>query len=121
MYNEALGDVEELHIPPMADRETASWFVYVVRLDDRFTQTDRDAIIDHLRECGIACNNYFVPIHTQPFITEKLGVREGDFPLTEHLAALTIALPFFARITAEQIERIKTALIEAIAFQKSIR
>jgi perosamine synthetase len=115
MYNEALGDVEDLHLPPMADRETASWFVYVVRLADRFTQTDRDAVLKRLQAAGIACSNYFVPIHTQPYITEKLGTKSGDFPLTEHLAARTIALPFFARITDQQIARIKAALVEAIA------
>ncbi|MCP4374839.1 MAG: DegT/DnrJ/EryC1/StrS family aminotransferase [bacterium] len=115
MYNEALGEVEDLHIPPMADPETASWFVYVVRLADRFTQTDRDAVLKHLQAAGIACSNYFVPIHTQPYITEKLGTKAGDFPLTEHLAARTIALPFFARITDQQVTRIKTALVEAIA------
>jgi len=114
MYNQALGDIEELHTPPMADPETASWFVYVVRLADRFTQADRDAVIDRLRKGGITCSNYFVPIHIQPYVTEKLGTRAGDFPLTEHLAARTIALPFFARISARQIDRIKTALIEAI-------
>jgi len=115
MYNQALGDVEDLHTPPMADPATASWFVYVVRLADRFTQADRDAVINRLRDGGIACGNYFVPIHTQPYITEKLGTKEGDFPLTERLAARTIALPFFARITEEQIGRIKSALVEAIA------
>ena len=114
MYNRALGDIEELHTPPMADPETASWFVYVVRLADRFTQADRDAVIDRLRKGGIACSNYFVPIHTQPYVTEKLGTSAGDFPLTEHLAARTIALPFFARISDRQIDRIKTALVEAI-------
>jgi perosamine synthetase len=115
MYNQALGDVEEIHIPPMADPETASWFVYVVRLADRFTQADRDAIIERLRGESIGCSDYFVPIHTQPYVTDRLGVSEGDFPLTEHLSARTIALPFFARITEEQIARIKVALVEAIA------
>ena len=115
MYNQALGDVEGLHTPPMADPETASWFVYVVRLADRFTQTDRDAVINRLRNGGIACSNYFVPIHTQPYVTEKLGTKAGDFPLTEYLAARTIALPFFARISDQQVGRIKTALVEAIA------
>ena len=114
MYNQALADVEEVHTPPMTDPETASWFVYVVRLADRFTQADRDAVIDRLRKGGIACSNYFVPIHTQPYVTEKLGTSAGDFPLTEHLAARTIALPFFARISDRQIDRIKTALVEAI-------
>ena len=115
MYNQALADVEGLHIPPMVDPETASWFVYVVRLADRFTQADRDAIINRLRDGGIGCSNYFVPIHTQPYITEKSGVKEGDFPLTEHIAARTIAMPFFARITEEQIDRVKAALVEAMA------
>ncbi len=115
MYNQALADVEELHLPPMSDPQTASWFVYVVRLADRFTQADRDAVLNHLRDGGIACSNYFVPIHIQPYVTEKLGTKAGDFPLTEHLAARTIALPFFARISDQQIARIKTALVEAIA------
>jgi dTDP-4-amino-4,6-dideoxygalactose transaminase len=44
-----------------------------------------------------------------------LGTKAGDFPLTEHLAARMIALPFFARISDQQIARIKTALVEAIA------
>jgi perosamine synthetase len=115
MYNQALADVEELHLPPMSDPQTASWFVYVVRLADRFTQADRDAVLNRLRDGGIACSIYFVPIHIQPYVTEKLGTKAGDFPLTEHLAARTIALPFFARISDQQIARIKTALVEAIA------
>jgi perosamine synthetase len=114
MYNEALVDVEEIELPPMTEPQTASWFVYVIRLADRFTQADRDAIIDRLRSEGIGCSNYFVPIHTQPYVTEKLGVGAGDFPLTEHLAARTIALPFFARISRQQVARIKSALVEAI-------
>jgi len=114
MYNQALGDIEELHLPPMADPETASWFVYVVRLADRFDQDDRDAIIQQLRAAGIGCSNYFVPIHTQPYVTEALGVGPGDFPLTEQLAARTIALPFFARISDQQVARVKAALVEAI-------
>ncbi len=114
MYNEAMVDVEEIELPPMTEPQTASWFVYVIRLADRFTQADRDAIIDRLRSEGIGCSNYFVPIHTQPYVTEKLGVGAGDFPLTEHLAARTIALPFFARISRQQVARIKSALVEAI-------
>jgi len=115
MYDQALADVEEIALPPMTDRSAASWFVYVVRLDDRFSRDDRDAIIARLHAAGIGCSNYFVPIHTQPYITEKLGVGPGDFPLTEQLADRTIALPFFARITEDQVARIKASLVEAIA------
>ena len=114
LYDRALGDVEEIHLPPMADRETASWFVYVIRLAERFTRADRDEIIEHLRGAGIGCSNYFVPIHTQPYIQEMLGTKAGDFPVTEGIAARTIALPFFANLTEADAARVRNALDEAI-------
>jgi len=118
LYDEALADLVaagDIHLPPMIDRQAASWFVYVIRLADRFTQADRDAIIQRLRDAYIGCSNYFVPIHTQPYIQELLGTKAGDFPITEHLAARTIALPFFANLTDGQVARVKDELARAIA------
>ena len=117
-YHRALADVDEIHLPPMAQADTASWFVYVIRLGDRFGQDDRDAVIRHLRDGGIGCGNYFAPVHTQPYITERLGCKAGDFPVTERIAARTIALPFFANLAPEQIARVKEALTAAIATRR---
>ena len=68
--------------PPAADadRATASWFVYVIRLADRFSQADRDAVMARLRKAGVGCNPYFVPIHLQPYIREMLGTQAGRLP-----------------------------------------
>ncbi|MCY2930921.1 MAG: DegT/DnrJ/EryC1/StrS family aminotransferase [Planctomycetota bacterium] len=115
LYADVLGDLSELHLPPMAQPASASWFVYVVRLADAFDQADRDAVIDALRKQGIGCSNYFVPIHTQPYIMEMLGTKAGDFPVTERIAARTIALPFFANLSLEQAQRVREALAGAIA------
>ncbi len=114
MYEQALSDVEEVRPPPMAGPETASWFVYVIRLADRFSQDDRDAIIAHLRHEGVGCNNYFVPIHVQPYVMKALGTRQGDFPVTERLAARTIALPFFANMKEAQVRRVVEVLRQAL-------
>ena len=113
-YNRALGEIEEIHLPPMAEPERASWFVYVIRLQDSFSSADRDTVLAHLRSQGIQCSNYFVPIHTQPYIQEMLGTRAGDFPVTERIAARTIALPFFADLTETQIHRVRDTLKAAI-------
>ena len=114
-YNEALADIEGLHLPSQAGIADASWFVYVVRLDDAFSTDDRDAVLDDLREAGVSCSNYFVPIHLQPYIQEKLGTGTGDFPVTERIAARTIALPFFGSLTDEQVARVREALTNALA------
>jgi perosamine synthetase len=59
-----------------------------------------------LRAEGIGCNNYFPPIHLQPYVAKQFGFKEGDFPVTEYVAARTLALPFFGSITTRQIDRV---------------
>lgn len=115
LYNQALADIPEIHLPPMTQPQTASWFVYVIRLDDRYTQADRDAVMESLRRQGSGCNPYFVPIHHQPFVRQLLGTKPGDFPITERIAARTIALPFFGNINKAQVEQTALALKNAIA------
>jgi len=114
-YDQALSGLEEVHLPPMAERAAASWFVYVVRLADSFTHQQRDQVIRHLRNQGIGCSNYFVPVHTQPYVMELLATGPGDLPVTERLASRTIALPFHANLSRDEVLTVSQALAEAIA------
>ncbi len=114
MYREALSGIQEVRLPPMTEPEQASWFVYVVHLADRFSQKHRDSILSRLREDGIGCAPYFPPIHLQPYVMERLGTRPGDYPITEGVAARTIALPFFAGLSPQQVGRVGKALKEAL-------
>jgi perosamine synthetase len=77
-------------------------FVYVLRLADRFDHNDRNNLLQHLREKGIQCSDYFTPIHLQPPYRE-LGWKPGDMPITEKVAGRTTALPFFNNLREEQI------------------
>jgi len=87
-----------------------SWFVYVVRLNDSYTQEDRDRILGKLKKRGIGCSNYFTPIHLQPFYREMFGYKEGDFPITEKVSKSTIALPFYNNLTEEEIDYVCRSL-----------
>jgi perosamine synthetase len=59
-----------------------------------------------LREQGIGCNNYFPPIHLQPYMQARFGYKAGDFPVTEYVSSRTLALPFFSRMTAQHVQRV---------------
>lgn len=113
-YLEKLVDVDELVLPPPYEDGRMSWFVFVVRLADRFTKDHRDAVLASLRRDGIGCGNYFSPIHLQPFYRNEFGHREGDFPVCEKIGARTIALPFYNRLSESDqdlvVDRLKTAL-----------
>lgn len=116
LYLDALKDVPEI-MPPAPARagERISWFVFVVRLAEGFDLADRDAVLAGLRARGVACRNYFVPIHLQPFIQERLGTREGQFPVTEQVAKRAIALPFHNHLTESEVAQVADALKQSIA------
>ncbi len=113
-YNEAMADIDEIRLPPMAEPETASWFVYVIRLADPFDRNTRDAVIGDLQGQGIGCERYFQAIHTQPFIRDRLGDMVGRFPVCERIADRTIALPFFSSMLPEQVARVTEGLKAAL-------
>jgi perosamine synthetase len=113
-YNERLGGMEELIIPHSEDNKKISWFVYVVRLQDKYTREDRDRILGMLREKNIGCSDYFSPIHLQPFYKRLFGYREGDFPVAEKVSHRTIALPFFNNLKEEEIDYVCENLIFSV-------
>jgi perosamine synthetase len=110
MYLERLAGEARIRLQRVIDAVEMSWFVFVVRLADEYTQDDRDRILGQLRDRGIGCSNYFTPIHLQPCYVERFGYRKGDFPITEALAARTIALPYHTRLSADDVDRVCTEL-----------
>jgi perosamine synthetase len=114
LYNERLNEMEELIIPQFEENKKISWFVYVARLINIYTQKDRDLILYKLRKKGIGCNNYFSPIHLQPFYRKMFGYKREDFPVTERVSERTIALPFYNNLKEEQIDFVCNNLKEII-------
>jgi perosamine synthetase len=113
LYNERLQKISQVKILGNASSIKISYFVYVIRLSDSYTRKDRDHILMELQAKGIGCKDYFTPIHLQPMYRE-LGYREGDFPVTETVAARTIALPFFNRLGEEEIDYVVEQLRELL-------
>lgn len=110
MYRQRLEDEPRIRMQKIHPDVEMSWFVFVVRLEDRYTAEDRDRFLAALQERGIGCSNYFAPIHLQPFYVERFGYKPGDFPVCEELSARTIALPFHHELTEEDVETVCTEL-----------
>jgi perosamine synthetase len=109
-YMQRLMTNRYLILPTLDDQTRMSWFVFVVRLNDLFEPDDRDLVMMDLRSEGIGCGNYFPPIHLQPYMAKQFGFKTGDFPITEYIAARTLALPFFTRMPEGQVETVCVTL-----------
>lgn len=96
-------EIPKIEIPYVDKNCKLSWFVYVVKLPENLSGKNRDKIILEMAKKGIACSNYFQPIHLQPFYKKEFGYREGDFPIAESVAKRTLALPFYNNLTESEI------------------
>jgi perosamine synthetase len=115
-YGERLRGIEAIEAPePSGRTERISWFVYVIRLGSRFSRPDRDKVLAGLRKKGIACSNYFTPIHLQPFYRKMFGFKPGDFPETERISERTVALPFYGALKEAQVDRVCAELGRLLA------
>ncbi len=110
LYQARLADETRIVQQKVHPDAEMSWFVFVVRLTDDYAPSVRDDILTRLRELGIGCSNYFVPIHLQSFYVEQFGFKKGDFPITEALAERTIALPFHHELGESEVDHVCTEL-----------
>jgi len=112
LYRAALAEVPGLTLP-CEDRDGArrGWFVYVVQLP---REVDRDEVVRALAGRAIPAKPYFPAIHLMSFYRERFGHREGEFPVCENVAARSIALPFFPRMTEGQVARVSAGLRDVL-------
>jgi len=112
-YTSALDGYDWLRLPIEGPDEAVDWFVFVVRLD---RSIDRRQLIERLAAGGVPTRPYFSPLHLQPAFND-LGHRPGDFPVTERVAASTLALPFSACLSDSDVAYVCEALTAAVASQ----
>lgn len=104
-YDEAFKDTAL--VTPYAE-EGMIYHMYILQTDDR------DKVLAHLAERGIATGVYYqVPMHLQKAF-EDLGYKEGDLPVSEYLSGRTFALPLFPGLTDQEQERVIKTLKECL-------
>jgi dTDP-4-amino-4,6-dideoxygalactose transaminase len=78
-------------------------------------EIERDEVVLAMRERGVDTKPYLPAIHLMSFYRERLGHREGEFPVCEEVARRSLALPFFPELRAGEVERVVEALRGVIA------
>ena len=63
-----------------------------------------------MRNEGIQVSNYFPPVLLQPFMVERFGGKQSDFPVTEAICKSTIALPFYNNLAEEDVAIVSRTL-----------
>jgi len=108
-YAELLAPLAEAIVAPVEPSwSRAVYHLYVVR------HVDRQGLQAHLaaRDIGTAIH-YPVPLHLQ-MAYERLGYKQGDFPVSEKVAPQILSLPMYAQLQADQQRRVAAAIAEFV-------
>jgi dTDP-4-amino-4,6-dideoxygalactose transaminase len=105
IYDEKLKDTD-LVTPVINDENEAVYHMYILQSEDR------EAILNKLKEKGIATGVYYpVPLHLQK-VYKNLGYKEGDMPISEYLSHRTFAIPVYPELTEQDVNYIVQSIKE---------
>lgn len=113
LYDQALAD---LPLCPLArdPRGISGWHLYIIRLNLKEIRKTRREVFESLRAQGIGVNVHYIPVHLQPDYA-KLGFLAGMFPEAERYYQEAITLPMFPGMKHEDVQCVKSALIQSLA------
>ena len=114
LYDELLGDIDEVIIPSLDHHNQHVYHIYAVRVNDR------DQVLQAMVGKGISCAiHYPIPVHLQEAYS-GLGYRKGSFPVAERCADSFLSLPMYPELSSEQIRAVATALKDCVRNNKPV-
>jgi dTDP-4-amino-4,6-dideoxygalactose transaminase len=114
-YKELLGTFDKVILPKEMPWAKHVYHLYVIRVvpkDQSNRSETRDLLQKYLSDNDIATGlHYPVPLHKQECFKD-LGYQNGNFPVTEELAATGLSLPMFPELKDEQINYVADKIKE---------
>ena len=109
----------DLVLPAPCAEGTVSWSHFAVRLGERYSRDDRDAIVQGLLRHDIAALAPAVVLPLEPAFADHHS--PGDFPVAERAADRLIALPFSTAVGEREIDLVCQTLQVMIERQSIMR
>lgn len=108
-YDAMLRDVPGVVVPKVARYSSHVYHQYTLLIE-----RNRDRVAQALQDAGIAHGIYYpVPLHQQ-HAYQHYGYRDGDFPVSEMLAAQVLSLPMHTELLPKTQELIVGTLLNAL-------
>jgi dTDP-4-amino-4,6-dideoxygalactose transaminase len=87
------------------DWKNVAPYIYVLRLEDG---TQRAALIEHLKEQGVATGIHFLGAHHFSYYADS---RRGPLPVTDQVTEQVLTLPLHPYMTEESLSRVASGVL----------
>ncbi len=117
-YYRHLDGNEVFVLPAKAQHAERSWFVYAIEIAGAPGSELRNGVRERLQRAGIATQVYFPAIHKQPYFAHCCSEIPMPLDNAESAADNCLAIPFFGRMTTEQVGMVCEELIKAVSAER---
>ena len=100
-YNHAFSTSTWIETPPEHRDVQSSWHIYHIKVPER------DRLIAHLKQCGIAPGVHYYPLHMHPYYAN----RNAQCPIAEEIWKRILSLPMYPDMTEDELDRVINAVI----------
>lgn len=106
MYDSAFRNIPGLRLHALDPKAYCTRHLYPLVIDERSTGISRNDFIEKLKNAKVGTSVHYVPIHYHSYYQKALGVKPGDFPVTDEIYRGLVSLPLYTKMTAHDIRRV---------------
>lgn len=117
IYNENFKSFNKYFIP-LTQKFESAYHIYVIKLNLKNLNVNRDVIFKALKAEGIGVNVHYMPIHLHPYYKNNLKTFEGMMPIAEKIYKQIITLPLFPLMNQEDINDVINSVKKVISYYK---
>jgi len=114
-YRDALGDLEQLELPPAPADRIHAWHLFPIRLRLEKLSVDRNRFIELLQGQGVGCSVHWRPLHLHPYYEETFGWRPEHLPVASSVWQRLVTLPLFPGMRPEEQQYVVRVVRELCA------
>jgi dTDP-4-amino-4,6-dideoxygalactose transaminase len=118
IYNQILGSVAEVELPPDEPSNRHAWHLYVLRLNLNRLKIDRRNFIEALRAKGIGASVHFIPIPLHPYFARQ-SLGKGPWRHALNLYPRVLSLPLYPAMSEDEVRYVARTVRDILAANRA--
>lgn len=113
-YSKFLEKIPEINSLTTKSTNYNAYHLFVIILQSKKIQLERDFIFSALRAEGIGVNVHYLPVYLHPYYRDRLKYSAGICPIAEKMFGKILSLPIFPTMKDNDVMDVMTALRKVI-------
>jgi dTDP-4-amino-4,6-dideoxygalactose transaminase len=109
-YDKSFTGDERFTIPVVERTSRHAFHLYPLQIDFSKTDISKRELFNCLSGKGIHCQVHYIPVHLQPYYSNRYGYRMGDFPIAEEFYRREISIPIYPSLHVDDLEYVSGSI-----------